>query len=310
MVPKLIKLETNPNEEDESKGRGSESQDNKELIAIQVLSTKPVKEESSTFSCDQCDFKTELAVWLENHKKKGHAQKTFHCTEPDCYYQITLKYPTECKEKIFKSRIKKHIGTPHYPKDKYGYYHCPEEVCKGKKGKLRFKNKFKASQKFRLLKHLKSCKEKANKEYVCEVCAKVFMHERALKGHLASVHHSGEASFVCYQNGCGYQTNDSNRFKKHVKNVHEKIRDLACEKCPYRTSNETNLRRHMMSHMEASDRKFFGCILCDSCYSQKVNLRIHMKQKHKMSLTGKTPYTNAPWTYFGCAFLLYGKKIG
>ena len=277
------------NEEDESKDRGFESQDNKELITFEVLPTEPIKKESPTFSCDQCDFKTELAVWLENHKNKGHTQKTFHCTESDCYYQITLKYPTECKEKVFNSRIKQHIETPHYPKDKYGYYHCQQEVCKGHypergsgKSSVRFKSKFKTA----LLKHLKSCQKKASKEWICEICAKVLTHERALKCHLASVHHSGEASFICYQNGCGYQTNESNRFKNHVRTVHDKIRDWACEKCPYRTSNESNLQRHMKSHLEASDRKFFGCILCDSCYSQKVGLRMHMERKHQMTLTG------------------------
>ena len=41
----------------------------------------------------------------------------------------------------------------------------------------------------------------------------------------------------------------------------------------------------MNSHIEDSERIFYGCVICDVTKTQKGNLRHHMKKKHHLPLT-------------------------
>ena len=52
-------------------------------------------------------------------------------------------------------------------------------------------------------------------------------------------------------------------------------------------NREPNLQRHLLVHKSAEERILYGCVEpgCDSSYSQKVNLRLHMERKHGKGLT-------------------------
>ena len=252
-----------------------------EHLAVQPIKTeypaaKQFENESHLFTCDQCDFKTDLAVWLEKHKSKGHVT-SYHCPEPNCFYQTKANQDSEEETQKYNHRINYHSEYPHFSKGSDGYYHCPQDCCKDKESK--FKSKIKSL----LLKHL-NCDLK--KGVICEICAKVFVDNFGLKNHITSVH-GGEARFVCHHDACVFRTNSEHKLKHHVRSVHDKIKDLVCDKCPYRTAEHNNLRRHMKSHADVSERTFYGCILCETTTTQKVGLKKHMEMKHQVKLTGK-----------------------
>ena len=125
------------------------------------------------------------------------------------------------------------------------------------------------------------------KPLMCDICAKILLDKKKLENHIVTVHGGCDARFACYQNGCGYQTNCKTSFRNHVKSVHDKVLDLACDKCPYRTSKSGNLKRHMNCHTKASERTFYGCLQCDFAGTQKESLQRHMESRHNATLTGK-----------------------
>ena len=52
-------------------------------------------------------------------------------------------------------------------------------------------------------------------------------------------------------------------------------------------NRQHNFERHQQSHKSVKDRIVFGCLEpgCESVYSQKVNLRLHMERKHNKEMT-------------------------
>merc|ERR1712226_1504609 len=44
---------------------------------------------------------------------------------------------------------------------------------------------------------------------------------------------------------CTFSTRMSSRFQRHVKSVHQKIKDFKCNDCPYAASQEVNLTAHI-----------------------------------------------------------------
>ena len=45
-------------------------------------------------------------------------------------------------------------------------------------------------------------------------------------------------------NHCSYVTTEGSNLKRHVKSVHDKIKDIKCDQCSFDTSDKGNLNRH------------------------------------------------------------------
>ena len=63
------------------------------------------------------------------------------------------------------------------------------------------------------------------------------------------------------------------------------VKKLQCEICPFQCNRKRNLERHLESHLPSEDRVLFGCTDCNSTFTQKVSLRIHVEKKHDKPLT-------------------------
>ena len=65
---------------------------------------------------------------------------------------------------------------------------------------------------------------------------------------------------------------------RHIKQVHDKIKDFECLSCEYKCSTKGNLNKHIKQvHNKIKD---FKCLSCDKTFFTKTHLNIHIKQVH------------------------------
>lgn len=82
--------------------------------------------------------------------------------------------------------------------------------------------------------------------------------------------------FECDQ--CDYKCSTNGNLQKHIKSVHDKIKDYACDKCKFKSSTNVDLQKHIKNvHNKAKD---FGCDQCDAKFSTNGNLQRHIKAVH------------------------------
>ncbi len=76
----------------------------------------------------------------------------------------------------------------------------------------------------------------------CPVCQKLFTSNYVLERHVKSVHDKIK-DVKCPQ--CDYVTSYPTHLKEHERSVHLKIKDQACHLCEFRTSIKGSLDRHI-----------------------------------------------------------------
>ena len=77
---------------------------------------------------------------------------------------------------------------------------------------------------------------------------------------------------------CGYK-NTARHLKRHIRIVHEKVKNYACEECEYRAGTRWDLDRHAnRAHGKA---KVWSCEKCDFTTEGYKQLRQHVKSDHE-----------------------------
>jgi hypothetical protein len=81
--------------------------------------------------------------------------------------------------------------------------------------------------------------------YCCsfENCGFASEHKCSLKRHIKMIHDKIK-DFKC--NNCEYITSTNGNLKKHIKMVHDKIQDFKCDRCEFKTSDSGNLKKHKL----------------------------------------------------------------
>jgi KRAB domain-containing zinc finger protein len=111
--------------------------------------------------------------------------------------------------------------------------------------------------------------------FQCDKCNKVFTVNGHLKRHIKSIHDKiknikcDKCEYLCSTNEC---------LKRHTKTVHDKIKDMKCDKCDYICSTNGHLKRHIkMVHDKIKD---FKCDKCEYTCSENITLKQHIKIVH------------------------------
>ncbi|CAI2383152.1 unnamed protein product [Moneuplotes crassus] len=87
--------------------------------------------------------------------------------------------------------------------------------------------------------------------------------------------------FVCKFQDCEKTFTRSWNFLDHAR-THLGIKPYSCPHCPRSFTQKGNLKKHMKQHSEPTleNRKKFVCTHCSSRYTEKYNLKVHIKKYH------------------------------
>ena len=95
----------------------------------------------------------------------------------------------------------------------------------------------------------------------------------------------------CLMPGCCKTLSNLYALKRHMKNVHEGLRDFQCDVCSKGFSSRDSLNRHMTSHSTIRD---FPCTLCEKAFKTKDGLNAHHQTIHGKISGGKRQRTATP----------------
>jgi hypothetical protein len=107
-------------------------------------------------------------------------------------------------------------------------------------------------------------------EYTCALSGN-------LKRHIKQIHDNIK-DFECDFEDCKYTCSTNSILQQHIKRIHDKIKDYECNLCEYKCSTNGDLKRHIKQvHDKIKD---YECELCDYKCSTNTDLQIHIKAVH------------------------------
>ena len=122
----------------------------------------------------------------------------------------------------------------------------------------------------------KTCKQCRSKSYKCTQCDYKFGDKGNLKKHIKAVHDKIK-DFDCKL--CHAEFGRKSHLDRHIKTVHNKIKDFDCKLCDYKCGFKDALDRHIKTVHEGL--KPHECKLCDYKCGQKSNLDRHIETVHE-----------------------------
>ena len=193
---------------DEEMDKASDA--NKQDVLLSNVVSKESKRYKSKYSCETCDFETNLSSRLSKHQLFKHGERTFLCHICD------MKFFNGC-------HLKSHIEALHEEtKD------C--SICN-----------FKASTKRNLDRHI-SKKHFNQTPIQCAECSYTTTENANMKLHVSRLHTAKETWPKCTE--CDYRSWNKSTLKDHYLKEHEGLR-LKCEVCPAKFTKKCNLHAHM-----------------------------------------------------------------
>ena len=113
-------------------------------------------------------------------------------------------------------------------------------------------------------------------EYNCEDRGYAAARMNLLQHHRGSIHKVGELKFQC--ENCTYKAISRKDVKRHIKAVHEKIKDHICKECGFAFSRMSSLKMHI--HDVHKKIRNHACDKCGAAFARKLALKTHIHSVH------------------------------
>ena len=130
---------------------------------------------------------------------------------------------------------------------------------------------------------LKTCIQCCNR-FSCVECDYKCAINSTLQRHIKQVHNQIK-DYKCEL--CEYKCSSNSDLQKHIKAVHDNIKDFECDKCDFKCAINSHLQRHIkMVHDQIKD---FECEKCEFKCSENSTLLRHIKickGKDKSNMSG------------------------
>ena len=251
---KFIEAETLNDFMDEGGSESSKQYDERLPAELEMQKSELVKEDhilkKHLISGNYADKFIPLKDTFDNKKRLHRSIGTLKCEK--CDY-----------ETLFKDSFRKHIL----------YKHGEREIMCDQCHKKYF-------TKSHLKEHIEGAHGKGEQ---CSLCDFKTTRKRNIEKHIAMAHFP--KSLLCSE--CSYTTSDQTMLKTHINRLHIAKEDWPkCSDCDYRSSMTERMNVHFKKvHQHIK----FKCTECPSIYSERHNLRTHMRKTHEISLLGDKP---------------------
>ncbi|XP_069673075.1 zinc finger protein ZFP2-like isoform X27 [Periplaneta americana] len=106
--------------------------------------------------------------------------------------------------------------------------------------------------------------------YECEHCGKKILWREKMKSHLRI--HTDERPYTCHV--CGRQFRDAMGLKRHIREVHDGVKDCGCDICGRKFANKRTRDDHRRIH---TGERPFVCDICGKTFKTRTSLYIHKK---------------------------------
>ena len=252
--------------------------------------------------CDSCliTFKTNSSLNRHNREKTGCRLRI--CKEPHDHMYTVRKFSSLDEAVAFTATIGKFNQVYSTTRRYFSEKACVHNYCRN-----RYRFGCKASWGLRksemgyfvftgCLKHVDSCLEMGDielkkgqrvkpkeelqkrirpKRFKCDKCHFKTTSVANLKKHIKSVHDKIK-DMVCQK--CDYTCSLKSYMDSHMNSVHLKVKNYVCEECGYSTSHKSTLNQHQQS-VHLNIRRYV-CEQCAKAFNKKSSLNVHKRVVH------------------------------